>query len=111
VGFDLEDDEWPEQLAGSESVTDDAVADYLRRLGRYELLTAEQEVELAQEIEAGSLRASLGDKDSTRPRREIREPEFLALLGKRAADTLLNANLRISRRSPKSTNRGLDFLI
>lgn len=112
VGFDLEDDEWPEQLAGSESVTDDALADYLRRLGRYELLTAEQEVELSQEIEAGLFAAHLlGDKDPTRPRREIRELEFLVLLGKQAAETLLNANLRLVVSIAKRyTNRGLDFL-
>ncbi|GAP54647.1 RNA polymerase principal sigma factor HrdB [Arthrobacter sp. Hiyo6] len=88
------------------------MADYLRRLGRYELLTAEQEVELAQEIEAGLLAEQLLlDKDAPRPRRETRELEFLALLGKRAADTLLNANLRLVVSIAKNhTNRGLDFL-
>jgi RNA polymerase primary sigma factor len=112
LGFDLEDDEWPEQLAGSEGVTDDAVADYLRRLGRYELLTAEQEVELAQEIEAGLFAEQLlDDKNSTRPRRASRELESISLLGKRAADTLLNANLRLVVSIAKNhTNRGVDFL-
>lgn len=112
VGFDLDDDEWPEQLAGSERVTDDAVADYLRRLGRYELLTAEEEVDLAQEIEAGLFAEHLlSDQNSTRPRREIRELEFLVLLGKRAAEMLLNSNLRLVVSIAKHhAYRGLDFL-
>ena len=45
-------------LAARGGSTDDAVADYLRRLSQYDLLTAEQEVEMAQEIEAGHSRNS-----------------------------------------------------
>ncbi len=69
-------------------------------------------MKLAQEIEAGLFAEHLlGVKDPTRPRREIRELEFLVLLGKRAAETLLNANLRLVVSIAKNhTNRGLDFL-
>jgi RNA polymerase primary sigma factor len=109
--FELEDADWPELLAASDGVTDDAVADYLRRLGQYDLLTAEQEVELAQEIEAGLFAERLLADGTSPPGRDIRELRTIVLLGKRAADALLNANLRLVVSIAKHyTHRGLDFL-
>lgn len=53
TSFDLEDSGWLEELQGLEGFSDDRVSDYLQRAGRADLLTAEQEVELAKDIEAG----------------------------------------------------------
>ncbi|WP_160292477.1 sigma-70 family RNA polymerase sigma factor [Arthrobacter sp. SPG23] len=109
--FDLEDPEWPEELAGMEGFSEDAVQDYLRRAGRADLLTAEQEVELAQEIEAGLYAAHLLADGAPRGRRESRELREIALLGDRAADTLLEANLRLVVSIAKRyMNQGMDFL-
>ncbi|WP_426989887.1 sigma-70 family RNA polymerase sigma factor [Pseudarthrobacter sp. Y6] len=111
VGFDLEDPEWPEELAGVEGFSDDAVSDYLRRAGRAELLSAEQEVELAQEIEAGLFASHLLADGTSRGRKEVRELRAIALLGERAAGTLLESNLRlVVSIAKKYTNQGMDFL-
>jgi RNA polymerase primary sigma factor len=104
------DAEWPEQLAGIEDFTDDAAADYLRRLRRYDVLTAGQEVELAQEIEAGLFAEQLLADGTSRRRRDIRELRTIVLLGERAADALLHANLRLVVSIARHyTQRGLDF--
>lgn len=105
------DDDRPELLADSDAVTDDAVADYLRRLRHYDLLTAAQEVELAQEIEAGLFAEQLLADGTPRARRDLRELRTIVLLGERAADALLTANLRLVVSIAKHyTHRGLDFL-
>ncbi|MEY9775508.1 RNA polymerase sigma factor RpoD/SigA [Arthrobacter sp. MW3 TE3886] len=99
----------PEQLP-ARGVTDDAVADYLRRLGQYDLLTAEQEVELAQEIEAGLFAERLLAEGTSRAGQDIRELRTIVALGQRAADALLHANLRLVVSIAKHyTHRGLDF--
>lgn len=111
TSFDLEDQEWPEELAGLEGFSDDAVSDYLRRAGRAALLTAEQEVELSQEIEAGLFASHLLKDGAPRGRKGSRELRAIALLGERAADTLLEANLRLVVSIAKRyVNHGLDFL-
>ncbi|WP_255770927.1 sigma-70 family RNA polymerase sigma factor [Pseudarthrobacter sulfonivorans] len=111
TSFDLEDQEWPEELSGLEGFSDDAVSDYLRRAGRAELLTAEQEVELAQEIEAGLFASHLLADGTPRGRKESRELRAIALLGERAADALLEANLRLVVSNAKRyVNHGLDFM-
>jgi len=109
--FDLEDPDWPEELAGLEGFSEDAVQDYLRRAGRADLLTAEQEVELAQEIEAGLYASHLLADGVPRGRRESRELREIALLGDRATDALLKANLRLVVSIAKRyMNHGMDFL-
>ncbi|WP_353711468.1 sigma-70 family RNA polymerase sigma factor [Arthrobacter sp. K5] len=111
TSFDLEEPDWPEELAGMEGFSEDAVRDYLRRAGRAELLTAEQEVELAQEIEAGLYAAHLLGDGTPRGRKHSRELRAIALLGQRAGDALLEANLRLVVSIAKRyLNRGLDFL-
>jgi RNA polymerase primary sigma factor len=109
--FDLGDPDWPEELTGLEGFSEDAVQDYLRRAGRADLLTAEQEVELAQEIEAGLYASHLLADGVPRGRRESRELREIALLGDRAADALLEANLRLVVSIAKRyMNHGMDFL-
>ncbi|WP_051533148.1 sigma-70 family RNA polymerase sigma factor [Arthrobacter sp. 9MFCol3.1] len=100
----------PERLAAGGSVTDDAVADYLLRLGQYDLLTAEHEVELAQEIEAGLFAERLLADGTSRPGQDKADLRTIVALGKRAADALLHANLRLVVSIAKHyTHRGLDF--
>lgn len=110
--LDYSDDDCPEVLRKSTKVSIDSVGDYLRRIGGYGLLTAEEEVELAQEIEAGLYAAHLlTDQNVSRPRREVRELEALRHAGRLAADRLLNCNLRLVVSLAKShVGRGLDFL-
>ena len=88
----------------------DQIADYLHRLRHYDLLTAEQEVELAQEIEAGLFAEHLLADGTSRPGRDVRELQTIVVLGKRAADTLFHANLRlVVSIAQHYTHRGLDF--
>ena len=108
--FEPHDPRWPELLSAGGGFTDDAVADYLRRLSHYDLLTAEQEVELAQEIEAGLFAEQLLADGTSRPGQDVAELRTIVLLGKRAADALLHANLRLVVSIAKHyTHRGLDF--
>ncbi|BCW69898.1 sigma-70 family RNA polymerase sigma factor [Arthrobacter sp. NicSoilB8] len=108
--FEPDGSPWPELLAASGGVTVDAVGDYLRRLRHYDLLTAEQEVELAQEIEAGLFAEQLLADGTSRAGQDADELRTIVLLGKRAADALLHANLRLVVSIAKHyTHRGLDF--
>lgn len=88
----------------------DAVGDYLRRLSRYDLLTAEQEVEMAQEIEAGLFAEQLLTGSASRPGRDARELRTIVLLGRQASDALFHANLRLVVSIARHyTRRGLDL--
>ncbi|MGN7198591.1 sigma-70 family RNA polymerase sigma factor [Arthrobacter sp. SAFR-044] len=109
--FDLEGSDWLEELQGLEGFSDDGVSDYLQRAGRADLLTAEQEVELARDIEAGLYAAHLLAVGTPRGRRETRELRTIALLGERAANALLEANLRlVISISKKYMYQGMDLL-
>ncbi|MDZ4090847.1 MAG: sigma-70 family RNA polymerase sigma factor [Arthrobacter sp.] len=108
--FEPNDPGWPELLAASGGLTDDAVGDYLRRLRRYDLLTAEQELDMAQEIEAGLFAEQLLADGTLRAVQDIGELRAIVLMGKRAADGLFHANLRLVVSIAKHyTRRGLDF--
>ncbi|MGG5171857.1 sigma-70 family RNA polymerase sigma factor [Pseudarthrobacter sp. J1738] len=109
--FDLGTDLLVEELSGVDGLTDDPVKDYLRRIGRVPLLSAEQEVRLAQEIEAGVFGAYLLQKDIPRSRKESRELRTIVLLGERAAEALMAANLRLVVSIAKRyAHRGLELL-
>ncbi|SFT95848.1 RNA polymerase sigma factor RpoD/SigA [Arthrobacter sp. ov118] len=101
---------WPESLAAGDLFTDDAVADYVHRLSRYPLLTAEQELELAQDIEAGLFAEHLLADGPPRPGQDLTELRTIVLLGQRAVEALLHANLRLVVSIAKHyTHQGLDF--
>lgn len=111
TSFDLEDSGWLEELQGFEGFSDDGVSDYLQRAGRADLLTAEQEVELAKDIEAGLYASHLLSDGTARGRRESRELRLIAQLGDRAADELLEANLRlVVSIAKKYVFHGMDLL-
>lgn len=74
-------------------VTDDAVRDYLRSIGKTPLLNAEEEVEISKRIEAGLVAEHrLSDVDDEYL---IEELEWLAEDGRAAKYHMLEANLRL----------------
>jgi RNA polymerase sigma factor (sigma-70 family) len=84
----------PRSSANSDS--EDLVRLYLDDIGRHTLLTKDDEVRLAQEIEAGQAavkQLETGGPEVTRARRI--ELERIARKGKRAQDTFVKANLRL----------------
>ncbi len=93
-------------------LTTDLVSQYLTSIGEYELLTAENEVDYAQKIEAGqdaSERLESGDyQDKTEQmllRRKVRH-------GQEAKDAFLTANLRLVVANARryANTSGIDFL-
>jgi RNA polymerase primary sigma factor len=100
-----------EALAARTSTTSDPVRMYLKEIGRVPLLTAEQEVDLAQRVEAGLFAA---EKLLTEPgldddlRRDLEE---LSADGQRAKRQLVEANLRLVVSIAKRyVGRGMLFL-
>jgi len=93
----------------------DSVRAYLKLIGRVKLLTAEEEVELAQRIEAGlyaghklEQAVESGEKLPTTLRREL---TWIVRDGQRAKDHLLEANLRlVVSLAKRYTGRGMAFL-
>ncbi|MFC2043581.1 sigma-70 family RNA polymerase sigma factor, partial [Chloroflexota bacterium] len=90
--------------------TDDSIGLYLKEVGRVPLLTAEQEVELAQRIERGRLGREELAKGNVRPRRR----QGLQLLiedGWAAREHLITANSRlVISVAKKYMGRGVPFL-
>ncbi|MEV4257844.1 RNA polymerase sigma factor, partial [Spirillospora sp. NPDC049652] len=89
----------------------DSVHTYLKAIGRRQLLTAEQEVDLAKRIEAGLYAEHLletGDAISDQYRIEL---EWVAGDGRRAKAHMLEANLRlVVSVAKKYSDRGLSLL-
>jgi RNA polymerase primary sigma factor len=113
-----EDDEDAKPIAaeGEVGISTDLVRAYLKEIGKVPLLTAEQEVELAQRIEAGLFAAEKirqadegeAPKLSTALRRDL---DWLVMDGGRAKRHLLEANLRLVVSIAKRyLGRGMLFL-
>jgi RNA polymerase primary sigma factor len=100
----------PPRGTGAEDAPPTNAAIYFRDISTTTLLTAEEEIELAQQIECGEdakrLRA-LGDV----PEEQLEELDSLATIGERARSHLTEANLRlVVSVARKYLNRGLPML-
>jgi RNA polymerase primary sigma factor len=93
------------------SVMGDSVHTYLKSIGRRQLLTAEEEVDLAKRIEAG-LYAEYKLESESRLSRQLRaDLEAVAEDGRRAKAHMLEANLRlVVSVAKKYSDRGLSLL-
>ncbi|MFB9837933.1 RNA polymerase sigma factor [Actinoallomurus acaciae] len=101
----------PTDLDDQSSVMGDSVHTYLKAIGRRQLLTAAQEVDLAKRIEAGLYaehKLESGAKLSARAREDLR---LVAEDGQRAKAHMLEANLRlVVSVAKKYADRGLSLL-
>jgi RNA polymerase primary sigma factor len=90
--------------------TDDTIGLYLKEVGRVPLLTAEEEVELAQRIERGRLAREELAKGNVSPRRR-QELQRLIEDGWAAREHLITANSRlVISVAKKYMGRGVPFL-
>ncbi|MFG2001780.1 RNA polymerase sigma factor [Spirillospora sp. NPDC048911] len=88
----------------------DSVHTYLKAIGRRQLLTAEQEVDLAKRIEAGLYAEHLLETQKLGPQRRL-DLEWVAADGRRAKSHMLEANLRlVVSVAKKYSDRGLSLL-
>jgi len=108
---DLEDDlEEQEEATAEPGISADLVRAYLKEIGKTPLLTADQEVELSQRIEAG-LYAQHKLMESLVPAGLRHDLEHLVRDGERAKRHLLEANLRLVVSIAKRyLGRGMLFL-
>jgi RNA polymerase primary sigma factor len=101
----------PTDLDDQSSVMGDSVHTYLKAIGRRQLLTAAQEVDLAKRIEAGLYaehKLESGTKLTPRAREDLR---LIAEDGQRAKAHMLEANLRlVVSVAKKYADRGLSLL-
>ena len=102
----------PKRRVIAAGATADPVKDYLKQIGRVNLLNAEQEVALSERIESGLHAQHLLDTESDKMDfKRRRELKWAANDGKRAKDHLLEANLRlVVSLAKRYTGRGMLFL-
>ncbi|HEX7804832.1 MAG TPA: RNA polymerase sigma factor [Cellulomonas sp.] len=111
VYSDADDDDAPAQQVVTAGATADPVKDYLKQIGKVALLNAEQEVDLAERIEAGLFAEERLNSGITLEPKTRREFEWIAGDGRRAKNHLLEANLRlVVSLAKRYTGRGMLFL-
>jgi RNA polymerase primary sigma factor len=115
VEEDETEEEAPRDLSAEDNYlanidTDDTIGLYLKEVGRVPLLTAEEEVELAQRIERGRLAREELAKGNVSPRRR-QELQRLIEDGWAAREHLITANSRlVISVAKKYMGRGVPFL-
>ena len=108
---DVDDTDEPVQQVFTAGATADPVKDYLKQIGKVALLTAELEVDLAKDIEAGLFAEELMDKKGPFKDRRQGDYEEIIARGQRAKNHLLEANLRlVVSLAKRYTGRGMLFL-
>ncbi|KWZ73551.1 RNA polymerase sigma factor RpoD [Alloscardovia omnicolens] len=103
----------PKRRVVATGATADPVKDYLKQIGRVNLLTADQEVDLSERIEAGLYAQHILDTENIDEMafKQKRELKWAASDGKKAKDHLLEANLRlVVSLAKRYTGRGMLFL-
>jgi RNA polymerase primary sigma factor len=107
-----DDEDLPAARVTAAGATADPVKDYLQQIGKVPLLNAEQEVELAKQIEAGLFAEQKLAEGSQNLCTDVRiDLEQVAEDGRRAKTHLLEANLRlVVSLARRYTGRGMLFL-
>jgi RNA polymerase primary sigma factor len=107
---EVEAEETSADLDDQSTTMGDSVHTYLKAIGRRQLLTAEQEVDLAKRIEAG-LYAEHKLESEDLPPAVRADLEWVAADGRRAKAHMLEANLRlVVSVAKKYSDRGLSLL-
>jgi len=93
-------------------LTTDLVSQYLTSIGEYELLTAENEVDYAQKIEAGQDAAERLEAGNVTDKTELIMLRRKIRHGQEAKDAFLTANLRLVVANARryANTSGIDFL-
>ena len=107
---EVESAETPADLDDHSTSMGDSVHTYLKAIGRRQLLTAEQEVDLAKRIEAGLYAEHKLENADLSPALRA-DLEWVAADGRRAKAHMLEANLRlVVSVAKKYSDRGLSLL-
>jgi RNA polymerase sigma factor (sigma-70 family) len=107
---EVEVDDTPADLDDQSTTMGDSVHTYLKAIGRRQLLTADQEVDLAKRIEAGLYAEHKLESEDLSPTRRA-DLEWVAADGRRAKAHMLEANLRlVVSVAKKYSDRGLSLL-
>ncbi|MBR4399336.1 MAG: RNA polymerase sigma factor [Aeriscardovia sp.] len=109
-GRDLPSHEHLDKVAGASA---DPVKDYLKQIGRVSLLTADEEKDLSERIEAGLYAQHILDtaKEGELTFEYRRQLQWAANDGRKAKDHLLEANLRlVVSLAKRYIGRGMHFL-
>jgi RNA polymerase primary sigma factor len=102
-----DEDDAPAPVVVTAGASADPVKDYLRLIGRVPLLTAQEEVSIAERIEVGQFAAHLIGEGRTHHDATVRELDLLARDGESAKRHLVEANLRlVVSIAKKYTGRG-----
>ena len=108
-------DDAPEEVAAADTsaaLTTDLVRQYLNDAGRHELLTKEDEADLAKRYQAGlAADAMLKDRSVEWTRSKKARLRSIRRDGERAKETMVQANLRlVVPQARKFSGRDLDFI-
>ncbi|WP_237690220.1 RNA polymerase sigma factor [Nocardioides panacisoli] len=107
----VDDSDEPEQTVTVAGATADPVKDYLKQIGKVQLLNAAMEVELAKRIEAGLFAEEKVAKGGRISPQRLEELEWIIDDGQKAKNHLLEANLRlVVSLAKRYTGRGMLFL-
>ncbi|GLZ03264.1 hypothetical protein Acsp03_07310 [Actinomadura sp. NBRC 104412] len=108
---EAEDEVEPADLDDQSTAMGDSVHTYLKAIGRRQLLTAEQEVDLAKRIEAGLYAEYKLENQAGLSAQDRADLEWIAADGRRAKAHMLEANLRlVVSVAKKYSDRGLSLL-